>query len=34
VIVTEAGVDTWSPSWYVNPDGPAADWLREHATIP
>lgn len=34
MIVTEAGVDTWSPSWYVNPDGPAASWFREHATIP
>jgi hypothetical protein len=32
--VTAAGVDTWSPSWYVHPEGPAARWLSEHATIP
>ena len=30
-VVTAAGVDTWSTSWYVNPDGQAATWLREHA---
>jgi hypothetical protein len=33
MVVSEAGVDTWSPSWYVNPDGPAADWLRERGTV-
>lgn len=32
--VTEAGVDTWSPCWYVAPDGPAARWLGEQATVP
>jgi len=32
--LTAAGVDSWSPSWYVDPDGPAARWLREFATVP
>lgn len=32
--VTAAGVDTWSPCWYVDPDGPAARWLSEFATVP
>lgn len=32
-VVTAAGVDTWSPSWYVDPDGPAAGWLRERCTV-
>lgn len=31
--VTAAGVDTWSPGWYVNPDGRAAAWLSEHAVV-
>jgi hypothetical protein len=34
MIVTAAGVDTWSPSWYVNPDGAAARWLQDRATVP
>jgi hypothetical protein len=33
LIVTAAGVDTWSPSWYVDPDGRAARWLRQFATV-
>jgi len=33
-VVTAAGVDTWSPSWYVHPEGEAARWLSEHATVP
>lgn len=32
--VTAAGVDTWSPSWYVDPEGPQSRWLREFATVP
>lgn len=31
-VVTAAGVDTWSPSWYVDPDGAAARWLQERCT--
>lgn len=33
-VVTAAGVDTWSPSWYVDPEGAAARWLQEWATVP
>lgn len=33
VTIAQAGVDTWSPSWYVDRDSPAADWLRERATV-
>jgi hypothetical protein len=25
-------VDTWQPSWYIDPDGAAARWLEERAT--
>lgn len=32
--VTAAGVDTWSPSWYVDPEGQCGAWLREFATAP
>lgn len=32
--VTAAGVDTWSPSWYVDPEGPSGRWLGEFATVP
>src|SRR5579875_1805165 len=32
--VTSAGVDTWSPSWYVEPDGPLARVLGQIATVP
>lgn len=32
--VTAAGVDTWSPSWYVEPDGPLARVLGQIATVP
>jgi hypothetical protein len=31
--VTEAGVDTWSPSWYANPDGPARAFFDEFGTV-
>lgn len=31
--VTQAGVDTWSPAWYLDRDSPAAAWLTERATI-
>jgi len=34
VEVTAAGVDTWSPSWYVDPDGPVARVLEQVATVP
>jgi hypothetical protein len=34
VRVTAAGVDTWSPCWYADPEGPAAGWLRERAVVP
>jgi len=34
VEVTEAGVDTWSPSYYVDPDGACARWFHERATMP
>lgn len=27
-------MDTWSPSWYVHPEGGAARWFQEHARIP
>jgi hypothetical protein len=33
VAVTAAGVDTWSPCWYVDTDGRGASWLREFATV-
>lgn len=32
-VVTAAGVDTWSPSWYVDPEGQCAAWLREFAVV-
>lgn len=31
--VTAVGVDTWSPGWYVDGDGPAGRWLEEFATV-
>lgn len=34
MIATAAGVDTWSPSWYVDPDGRGGRWLREFCTVP
>ena len=33
VEVQAAGVDTWSPCWYVDRDSLAADWLDDVATI-
>jgi hypothetical protein len=30
---TDAGVDTWSPSWYVDPDGPAREFFERFATV-
>ena len=34
VAVHAAGVDTWSPCWYVDRDSLAADWLDDLATVP
>lgn len=34
MVVTAAGIDTWSPSWYADPEGAAARWLRERAVLP
>jgi hypothetical protein len=34
MIATAAGVDSWSPSWYVDPDGRCARVLRQLATVP
>lgn len=31
--VTAAGVDSWSPSWYVDSEGRAGDWFRRFAKI-
>jgi hypothetical protein len=33
VTATVAGVDNWSPSWYVDPDGRCARVLRQLATV-
>ncbi len=33
-VVDAAGVDTWSPSWYVDPEGPVAARLSELAVQP
>lgn len=33
VTVAQAGVDTWSPSWYLDPDSPAGEWLTSRATV-
>lgn len=33
VAVTAAGVDTWSPCWYISPHSNAADWLDQLATV-
>ncbi len=34
MVVTAAGIDTWSLCWYADPDGPAARWLQERACVP
>jgi hypothetical protein len=34
VIVSDAGIDTWSHAWYVDPDGAAARALQALATQP
>jgi hypothetical protein len=34
VEATSAGVDSWSPSWYADPDGRCAKVLRKIATVP
>jgi len=34
VRVTEAGVDTWSLSWYADRDGRCARYMRQLATVP
>ena len=34
VKVDAAGIDTWSPCWYVDRDSLAAQWLDDLATVP
>jgi hypothetical protein len=34
VTVRQAGVDTWSPAWYVDPEGPAGRLLDDCCAVP